>query len=101
MNTIIQESLPMPPDTVNDTIIHECLPMPPDTVNDVIQLLEALSRRAAELAAVLPQLDLAPDDLAALAGEVQRINARLADAEERLAFVGPESSLFFDQAFSA
>jgi len=33
-------------------------------------------------------LDLGAEDLAALAGEVQRINARLADAEERIAFAG-------------
>jgi len=52
-------------------------------------LLEALSCRAAELAAALPALDLGAEDLAALAGEVQRINSRLADAEKRLAFVWP------------
>jgi hypothetical protein len=63
--------------------------MPPIAVDEVAELLEALSRRAAELAAALPSLELLPEDLAALAGEVQRINARLADAEERVAFVGP------------
>jgi len=41
------------------------------------------------LAAALPSLELGAEDLAALAGEVQRINARLTDAEERLAFAGP------------
>jgi len=54
-----------------------------------VALLEDLSRRAAELAATLPALDLAGADLNVLAGEVQRINPRLADVEERLAFVGP------------
>jgi len=63
--------------------------MLPDAVAEIVALLEALSRRAAELAAALPSLDLGAEDLAALAGEVQRINARLADAEERLAFAGP------------
>jgi len=43
----------------------------------------------ADLAAALPALDLDAEDLAALAEEVQRIKARLADAEERLAFAGP------------
>jgi len=52
--------------------------MPAETV----ALLEDLSRRAAELAAALPSLDLGPEDLAALAGEVQLTNARLPDAEE-------------------
>jgi hypothetical protein len=63
--------------------------MPPTAVSETVALLEALSRRAAELAAVLPALDLGAEDLAALAGEVQRINARLADAEERVALAGP------------
>jgi hypothetical protein len=63
--------------------------MPPDAVAETVAFLEALSRRAAELAAALPALDLGAEDLAALAGEVQRVNARLADAEERLAWVGP------------
>jgi hypothetical protein len=63
--------------------------MPPDAVSETVALLEALSRRAAELAAVLPSLDLGAQALTALAGEVQRVNARLADAEERLAFAGP------------
>jgi len=54
-----------------------------------VQLLEALSRRAAELSAALPALELAAEDLAALAGEGQRINARLADDEVWLAFAGP------------
>jgi len=53
------------------------------------ELLEDLSRRAAELAGALPSLDLGAKDLATLAGEVQRINARPADAEERVALVGP------------
>lgn len=56
---------------------------------ETVALLESLASRAAELAATLPSLDLSADDLAALAGEVQRIDSRLADAEERLAFVGP------------
>jgi len=47
-------------------------------------LLEALSHRAAELAATLPSLDLNT-----LAEEVQRINFRLADVEGNLAIVGP------------
>jgi len=63
--------------------------MPPAAVSETVALLEDLSRRAAELAAALPSLDLGAEDLAALAGEVQRVNARQADAEERLAFAGP------------
>jgi len=63
--------------------------MPSAAVSETVALLEALSRRAAELAAALPGLDLGAEELAALAGEAQRINSRLADAEERLAFVGP------------
>jgi len=58
-------------------------------VAKVVQFLDALANRAAELAAALPSLDLDAEDLNALAGEVQLINARLADAEERLAFTGP------------
>jgi len=54
-------------------------------------LLEDLSRRAADLAAALLSLDLDAHDLTVLAGEVGRIAGRLADAEERLAFVGPVS----------
>jgi hypothetical protein len=63
--------------------------MPPTAVAETVAILEDLARRAAELAAALPSLDLGALDLAALAGEVQRVNARLADAEERLAFMGP------------
>jgi hypothetical protein len=63
--------------------------MPPTAVAETVALLESLSRRAAELAAALPSLDLSAEDLAALAGEAQRVNARLADAEERIAFAGP------------
>jgi len=63
--------------------------MPPDSLPETLALLEVLARRAAELAAALPALDLGAEDLAALAGEVQRVNARLADAEERIAFAGP------------
>jgi len=33
-------------------------------------------------------LDLGDEELSTLGGEVQRINARLVDAEERLAFAG-------------
>ena len=62
---------------------------PPAAISETIALLEALARRAALLAAVLPALDLEAEDLAALAGEVQRINGRLLAAEERVAFVGP------------
>jgi len=58
-------------------------------LTETVELLGDLSRRAAELAAALPSLDLGAEDLAALAGEVQRVNARLADAEERIAFAGP------------
>jgi len=47
------------------------------------------ARRAAALAAGLPALDLDAENLNALAGEVQRVNARLGEAEERLAFAGP------------
>jgi hypothetical protein len=56
---------------------------------ETVALLESLSRRAAELAAALPALDLGAEDLATLAGEVQRLSARLADAEERVAAAGP------------
>jgi hypothetical protein len=63
--------------------------MPLDAITETVALLESLSRRATELAAVLPSLELLREDLATLAGEVQRVNARLADAEERLAFAGP------------
>jgi len=45
--------------------------------------------RAADLARALPALNLASEDLAALAGEVQRINARRVDAEERVAYAWP------------
>jgi len=41
------------------------------------------------LAAALPALDLGAEELATPAGEVQRVNARLVDAEERVAFAGP------------
>jgi len=58
-------------------------------LTETVELPEDLSRRAADLAGSLPALDLSAEDLAALAGEVQRVNARLADAEERLAFAGP------------
>jgi hypothetical protein len=62
-------------------------------LTETVALLEEMSRRAADLAGALPALDLAAEDLAALAGEAQRINARLADAEERIAAVGPAASL--------
>jgi len=58
-------------------------------LSETVALLESLSTRAAELAATLPSLDLDAENLNALAGEVQRINARLADVEERVAFSGP------------
>jgi len=63
--------------------------MPPDAITETVELLQGLSRRAAEISGSLLALDLDAEDLAALAGEVQRINARLVDAEERLAFAGP------------
>jgi len=63
--------------------------MPAAAVSETVVLLEDLSRRAAELAAAMPALDLGDHDLTALAGEVQRINARLADAEKKVAFAGP------------
>jgi hypothetical protein len=49
------------------------------------------SARVGDLAAVLPHLELEAEDLVAIVGEAQRVSARLADAEERLAFVGPVS----------
>jgi len=55
---------------------------------ETVALLEDLSRRAAELAAALPSLDLDAGNINALAGEVQRINSMLADAEERIVGVG-------------
>ena len=58
-------------------------------LTETVELLEDLSRRSADLAGALPALDLAAEDLAVLAGEVQRINARLVDAEERVASGGP------------
>jgi hypothetical protein len=63
--------------------------MAPTAIAETVTLLEDLSRRAADLAAALPALDLSAHDLTALAGEVQRINARLVDAEERVASAGP------------
>jgi len=63
--------------------------MPPDAITETVELLQGLSRRAAELAGSLLALDLDAEDLAALAGELQRINARLVDAEERVASAGP------------
>jgi len=58
-------------------------------LSETVALLENLSCRAADLAATLPNLDLPAEDLAALAGDVERISARLVDVEERLAFTGP------------
>jgi hypothetical protein len=55
-------------------------------LSETIALLQELSRRAADLAATLPWLELSAADLA---GEVERIAGRLVDAEERVAFVGP------------
>src|ERR1700686_1206844 len=81
----------MPARSIMNGITLESLAMPPDAITETVALLEALSRRAAELAAALPPLDLGAEDLATLAGEVQRINARLADAEERVAWVEPAS----------
>jgi len=54
-----------------------------------VQLLEDLSRRAADLAGALPSLDLSPAELTRLAGEVERIWGRLASVEERVAALGP------------
>jgi len=67
--------------------------MPPDAVSDTVQILEALSRRAAELAATLTSLDPSREDLAAFAGEVASVSGRLADAEDKLAFTGPGAEL--------
>jgi hypothetical protein len=50
--------------------------------------VEAPDHRA-DLAATLPALELDADSLRALAGEVLRIRAALADAEKRLATAGP------------
>jgi ABC-type transporter Mla subunit MlaD len=58
-------------------------------LTETVELLESLSARSAELAATLPSLDLAAKDLAALAGDIERISARLLDVEERLANTGP------------
>jgi len=58
-------------------------------LTETVELLEDLSRLAADLAGALPALDLAAEDLAVLAGEVQRINARLVAAEEKMASAGP------------
>ena len=63
--------------------------MTADMLVETVALLEDLSRRAAELAAALPSLELGAEDLAMLARDVQRINGRLADAEERVAVAGP------------
>jgi len=58
-------------------------------LSEIVALLESLSARSAELAATLPSLDLPAEDLAALAGEVERISGWLVDVEERLASAGP------------
>jgi len=58
-------------------------------LTETVALLESLSALSAELGATLPSLDLDAEDLAALAGKVQRINSSLVDAEEWLAFAGP------------
>jgi len=83
-------TLQAPAGLVHHDVHHPGVPAPPpDAISETVALLEALSRRAADLAAALPALDLDAHDLNALAGEVQRINDRLVDAEERLAFTGP------------
>jgi len=58
-------------------------------LSETVALLESLSARSADLAATLPSLDLDAEDLAALAGEIERFTGRLVDVEESLAFVGP------------
>jgi hypothetical protein len=50
-----------------------------------VAMLIALSRHAADLAAVLPSLDLTIGEAKVLAGAVDRISARLGRVEERLA----------------
>jgi len=64
-----------------------------DTQNmtsDAVELLQALSQRAADLAGTLPQLDLPPEELEAVAAELQRVAVKLSLIEERLAQMGPE-----------
>jgi hypothetical protein len=60
-----------------------------DLLPETIDLLTTLARRAEDLVGTLPALEIPSADLAEIAGEVQRINARLARIEERLASLGP------------
>ncbi len=59
------------------------------TAHDTIEALTALSRRALDLAAALPELDLAADQLAEALAQVRRLDARLGLIEEGLAALGP------------
>ena len=56
---------------------------------DTVALLTELAQRAEDLAGTLPSLDLGAAELAEVASDMQRINARLARIEERLAALGP------------
>jgi hypothetical protein len=53
-------------------------------LSETIELLQSLSDRAAELAAVLQGLGLDTEDMTNLTEVVQRIHGRLAEAEKRL-----------------
>jgi hypothetical protein len=65
--------------------------MPPNAISETVAFLESLARRAPELAASLPSLDLGGEAMAGLAGEVERIAGRLAATEGRLAWVNREA----------
>jgi hypothetical protein len=59
------------------------------TAHNTIESLTALSQRAADLAAALPELDLPADQLAEALAQVRRLDVRLALIEEGLASLGP------------
>lgn len=54
-----------------------------------VEMLEDLSRRATELAAILPSAGLTHAALEPLAAEAERLAGRLAGLEEKLVAIGP------------
>jgi hypothetical protein len=73
-----------------------------DLLPETTDLLADLARRADDLAGTLPALDISAADLVEIAGEVERINARLSRIEERLASLGPlETTPRFAEAVTA
>lgn len=59
---------------------------------DAVELLQSISKRAADLAGTLPVLDLPPEELARVAGELERVAVKLAKIEEAMAQMGPMSA---------